>query len=138
MDTQQPLPGPAADASALKSRGGLRRVWNAMRYSVAGLRAAVRHEAAFRQELMLGVPMLLLVPFIAPGRWQALMMAGSVVAVWIVELLNSAIEALADAISLERHPLLGRAKDIGSAAVMLALLFTGLVWVVVLWPAATP
>lgn len=134
MDTQDS----PTDASALKSRGGLRRVWNAMRYSAAGLRAAVRHEAAFRQELLLGVPMLLLVPFIAPGRWQALMMAGSVVAVWIVELLNSAIEALADSISMERRPLLGRAKDIGSAAVMLALLFTGLVWVVALWPAATP
>ena len=122
------------DASTLKSRGGLRRVWNAMRYSVAGLRAAFRHEAAFRQELALGIPMLLLVPFIAPGRWQALLLAGTVVAVWVTELLNSAIEALADTISTERHPLLGRAKDIGSAAVMLVLVFTGITWMVVLWP----
>ena len=122
------------DASTLKSRGGLRRVWNAMRYSVAGLRAAFRHEAAFRQELALGIPMLLLVPFIAPGRWQALLLAGTVVAVWVTELLNSAIEALADTISTERHPLLGRAKDIGSAAVMLVLVFTGVTWMVVLWP----
>jgi len=121
-------------ASALKSRGGLRRVWNAMRYSIAGLRAAIRHEAAFRQELALGVPMLLLVPFLAPGRWQALLMAGTVVAVWVTELLNSAIEALADTISTDHHPLLGRAKDIGSAAVMLALFFTGITWAVVLWP----
>lgn len=122
------------DASALKSRGGLRRVWNAMRYSVQGLRAAVRHEAAFRQELALGIPMLLAVPFIAPGRWQALLLAGTVVAVWVTELLNSAIEALADTISTGHHPLIGRAKDIGSAAVMLVLLFTGLTWAVVLWP----
>jgi diacylglycerol kinase (ATP) len=122
------------DATALKSRGGLRRVWNAMRYSIAGLRAAFRHEAAFRQELALGIPMLLLVPFVAPGRWQALMLAGTVVAVWVTELLNSAIEALADTISTEHHPLLGRAKDIGSAAVMLVLVFTGLTWMVVLWP----
>ena len=78
--------------------------------------------------------MLVLVPFVAPGRWQALMMAGSVLAVLVVELLNSALEALADAISLERHPLLGRAKDLGSAAVMLSLLFAGAVWLVVLWP----
>ena len=78
--------------------------------------------------------MLLLVPFVAPGRWQALMMAGSVLAVLVVELLNSALEALADAISLERHPLLGRAKDLGSAAVMLSLLFAAAVWLVVLWP----
>lgn len=122
------------EVSAFKSRGGARRVFNALRYSLAGLRAAVRHEAAFRQELMLAVPMLLLVPFVAPGRWQALMMAGSVLAVLVVELLNSALEALADAISLEQHPLLGRAKDLGSAAVMLTLLFAGAVWLVVLWP----
>lgn len=125
---------PAAGA-AMKSRGGLRRVLNAARYSAAGLGAAFRHEAAFRQELALGIPMLLLVPFVAPGRWQALLLAGSVVAVWIVELLNSAVEALADTISTEHHPLLGRAKDIGSAAVMLALVFAGLTWLVVLWPA---
>lgn len=122
------------DAIALKSRGGLRRVWNAMRYSIQGLRAAFQHEAAFRQELALGIPMLLLVPFIAPGRWQALLLAGTVVAVWVTELLNSAIEALADTISTEHHPLLGRAKDIGSAAVMLVLVFTGVTWMVVLWP----
>jgi len=125
---------PSAPPSTYKSRGGLRRVMNAARYSLAGLRAAVRHEAAFRQELALGLPLLLLVPWLAPGRWQALMMAGSVVAVWVVELLNSAIEALADSVSLERHPLLGRAKDLGSAAVMLCLLFAGAVWAVVLWP----
>ena len=122
------------EESAFKSRGGLRRVLHALRYSLAGLRAAIRHEAAFRQELLLAVPMLLLVPFVAPGRWQALMMAGSVLAVLVVELLNSALEALADAISLERHPLLGRAKDLGSAAVMLSLLFAAAVWLVVLWP----
>jgi diacylglycerol kinase (ATP) len=123
-----------ADESTFKSRGGLQRVLNAARYSAAGLRAAVRHEAAFRQELALGVPMLLLVPWLAPGRWQALLMAGTVVAVWIVELLNSAIEALADSVSLEQRPLLGRAKDLGSAAVMMSLVFTVVVWAVVLWP----
>lgn len=132
MNDAPPQPDPPD--SAFKSRGGLRRVWNAMSYSWAGLRAAFRHEAAFRQELALGVPMLLLVPFIAPGRWQALLMAASVVAVLVVELLNSAIEALADALTVERHPLLGRAKDLGSAAVMLSLIFAALVWVVVLWP----
>ena len=120
--------------SAFKSRGGLRRVFKAAGYSLAGLRAAFRHEAAFRQELAVGLPLLLLVPFIAPGRWQALMMAGSLVVVLVVELLNSAIEALADALSPEHHPLLGRAKDLGSAAVMLCLFFAGAVWLVVLWP----
>ncbi len=126
--------GPEQSAATMKSRGGLRRVWSAMLYSVAGLRAAFTHEAAFRQELVLGIPLLALVPFIAPGRWQALAMAGSVVAIWVTELLNSAIEALADTVSLDLHPMLGRAKDMGSAAVMLTLIFGGAVWAVALWP----
>jgi diacylglycerol kinase (ATP) len=120
--------------AGFKSVGGLRRVWKAWTYSLAGLRAAAKHEAAFRQELALGVPMLLLAPWLAPGRWQLLMMIGSVVAVWVVELLNSAVESLADALMPERHPLVGRAKDLGSAAVMLSLWFAAATWAVVLWP----
>ena len=119
--------------SPFKSRGGLRRVMNAARYSLAGLRAAVRHEAAFRQELALGVPMIVIAALIAPGRWHALAIIGSVVLVWVVELLNSAIEALADAQSTEHHPLLGRAKDLGSAAVMLSLILAAATWAVALW-----
>lgn len=119
--------------SPFKSRGGLRRVFNAFGYSLAGLRAAVRHEAAFRQELALGLPMIALALFIAPGRWAALAMIASVLFVWVVELLNSALEALADAQSTERHPLLGRAKDLGSAAVMFSLLLAVLTWTVALW-----
>ena len=135
MSASDPDPHPAgATDSSFKSRGGLVRVWRALSYSLAGLRAAVRHEAAFRQELLLALPMLVLVPFVAPGRWQALMMAGSVLAVLVVELLNSAVEALADAVTLEHHALLGRAKDLGSAAVMISLVFAGTVWLVVLWP----
>jgi len=120
--------------SPFKSRGGLRRIWNAFSYSLAGLRAAVRHEAAFRQELALGVPMIGLALWLAPGRWAALAMIGSIALVWIVELLNSAIEAVADAVSAQRHPLLGRAKDLGSAAVMIALVLAGATWTVALWP----
>ncbi|MDO9459771.1 MAG: diacylglycerol kinase [Alphaproteobacteria bacterium] len=116
--------------SAFKSRGGLLRVWRALTYSAAGLRAALRHETAFRQELALG----LLAIWLAPGRWQWLAMMGSIVLVWIVELLNSAIEALADAASVERHPLLGRAKDLGRAAVMFSLLLVLPTWAVALWP----
>jgi diacylglycerol kinase (ATP) len=125
---------PATPASSLKSKNGLGRIWRAMRYSWAGLRAAVQHEAAFRQELFVGVPLIVLALFVAPGRWQSAAMIASVVLVWIVELLNSALEALADAISLDRHPLLGRAKDIGSAAVMLTIGVAGLVWAAALWP----
>ena len=113
--TGAPEPAPAT-APAFKSRGGLRRAWHATGHSLAGLRAAVRHEAAFRQELALGLPLMLLAPWLAPGRWQLLAMVGSVLLVWVVELLNSAVEALADAVSPAHHPLLGRAKDLGSAA----------------------
>ena len=144
MSNEPPTPIPSPDAGAaeparpgapdLKTRGGLRRAWYATGYSLAGLRAAFRHEAAFRQELALGLPLVLLAPWLAPGRWQLLAMVGSVLLVWVVELINSAVEALADAVSPDHHPLLGRAKDLGSAAVMLCLLQVPLVWAVVLWP----
>lgn len=133
MSTPGPTPPPADPP--FKSRGGLRRIAHAAGYSWAGLRAAWRHEAAFRQELAVGVPLVLLALVLAPGRWQALAMIASIVLVWIVELLNSAIEWLADAISVERHPMLGRAKDLGSAAVMLSLVLAAGVWGVALWPA---
>jgi diacylglycerol kinase (ATP) len=120
--------------SPFKSRPGLARVWHAFTYSWAGLRAAFLHEAAFRQELALGVPALVLVPFVAPGRVEGLLMACSVLLVWIVELLNTGLEALADSVSVERHPLLGRAKDLGSAAVMGTIGLALLTWVVLLWP----
>lgn len=120
--------------SEFKSRGGWRRILAAARFSWAGLRAAFRHEAAFRQELALGVPMIAAALLVAPGRWAALAMIGSIVLVWVAELLNSAIEALADALSLEHHPLLGRAKDLGSAAVLLCMALAGATWTVALWP----
>ncbi|MCP5139523.1 MAG: diacylglycerol kinase [Chromatiales bacterium] len=120
--------------SPLKSRGGLRRIADAARYSLAGLRAAITHEAAFRQELAVGVPLMGLAPFIAPDRWAALAMIGSILLVLIVELLNSGIESVADAVSTDHHPLLGRAKDLGSAAVMLSLAMVVATWIVALWP----
>lgn len=120
--------------SPYKSQPGLGRIWRAFTYSWTGLRAAVRHEAAFRQELAIGLPALLLAPWLAPGRWQLLAMVGVVLLVWIVELLNSALEAVCDAVSVDHHPLLGRAKDLGSAAVMFTLALAVLTWAVVLWP----
>ncbi len=138
-ESSRPRPVPQQDVAAVpapvfKSRGGLRRVSNAFGYSRAGVLAAVRHEAAFRQELALGLPLMLAAPFLAPGRWQLLAMVGSIVLVWIVELLNSAVEALADAVSADHHPLLGRAKDLGSAAVMCSLALAALTWLLALWP----
>lgn len=131
------LPSPSAaagDASEFKSRGGVSRLGRALRHSIEGLRAAWRHEAAFRQELCVGLPLVAFALWAAPGRWQALALVGSVVFVWIAELLNSALEAVADAVSLAPHPLIKRAKDIGSAAVMLALLLAVAVWAAVFWP----
>ncbi len=116
-----------------KGRTGLRRVWNALFYSVAGLRAAFRHEDAFRQEVFLAallIPAALFMP--VSGTGKALMVA-SVLLVLMVELLNSAIEATVDRISLEKHDLAKRAKDIGSAAVMLALVNVPIVWGLVLF-----
>ncbi len=125
-----PLNTPAA--TPFKSRPGLRRVWQALRYSREGLVAAFRHEAAFRQELAVGLPLALLAWWIAPGRWEALAMTLAIVAVFAVELLNSAVEALADAVSLDPHPLIKRAKDMGSAAVMLSIAGAAAVWLVAL------
>jgi len=121
-------------SSSFKSKGGLGRLPRALRDSIAGLRAAWRHEAAFRQELLVGIPLIVAAPWLAPDRLRALLLVASVVLVWIVELLNSAVEALADAVTLERHPLLGRAKEIGSAAVLMALLLAATVWLIVLGP----
>lgn len=115
-----------------KGKTGLRRILNALRYSLDGLRAAYRHEDAFRQEVLLAA-MLLPAAFVVPttGIGRALLVA-SVLLVLVVELLNSAVEAAVDRISLENHLLAKRAKDIGSAAVLLSLLNVAAVWALVL------
>lgn len=131
-----PRPTDPADTpmSPMKSRPGWQRLTRAAGYSWSGLKAAVRHEAAFRQELLLVVPGVALALWLNPGRWQLLALIGSLLLVLVVELLNSAVEAVADAVTLEHHPLIGRAKDLGSAAVMLSLAMAGMTWAVVLWP----
>lgn len=119
--------------SAFKKKNGLTRIWNAFGYSLAGLRVAFRYEDAFRQEAILAtllIPLALLLP--VGGLGKALMIA-SVLLVLIVELLNSAIEAAIDRISLDHHHLSKRAKDIGSAAVLIALLNALIVWMLVLF-----
>ncbi|MEW5903661.1 MAG: diacylglycerol kinase [Pseudomonadota bacterium] len=118
--------------SPYKGKTGLRRLLNAFGYSLAGFRAAYTHEDAFRQEVWLAVvliPLALWLPVSVLGK--ALMIA-SVLLVIIVELLNSAIEATVDRISLESHDLAKRAKDIGSAAVLVSLVNVGVVWGLVL------
>ena len=115
-----------------RSRGVFARLWNALFYSLDGLSAAFRHEDAFRQEVLMA---LILIPIAvhtpASGVGKALMVA-SVLLVLVVELLNSAIEAVTDRVSLEDHVLAKRAKDMGSAAVMIALIDVPAVWLLVL------
>ncbi|HLP98765.1 MAG TPA: diacylglycerol kinase [Sideroxyarcus sp.] len=118
--------------SPYKGKTGLVRLWNAFGYSLAGFRAAYKHEDAFRQEVLLAailIPLALWLPVSHLGK--ALMIA-SVLLVIIVELLNSAIEATVDRISLENHDLAKRAKDIGSAAVLVSLVNVIVVWGIVL------
>jgi len=119
--------------SPYKGKTGLRRIWNAFQYSLAGLRAAFRHEDAFRQECLLAAVLLPVAVFLPlPGTSKALLIA-CVLLVLVVELMNSAVEAVVDRVSLEHHRLAKRAKDIGSAAVLIALLNLTVVWGLVIF-----
>ncbi|HHF0510631.1 TPA: diacylglycerol kinase [Vibrio antiquarius] len=111
---------------------GLKRIVKAMGYSIQGLKAAFKHEAAIRQELALLSIAVILAWLVDVGMIERILMIGVVVLVLIVELVNSAIEAVVDRIGIERHELSGRAKDIGSAAVMVALAFAGFTWLYIL------
>lgn len=118
--------------SPFKGKTGLVRIWNALNYSLAGLRAAYKNEDAFRQEVMLAL-VLIPVAIVSPvGTIGRVLMISSVLLVLIVELVNSAIEAAIDRISLDQHRLSKRAKDIGSAAVLLALSNVLVTWALVL------
>jgi len=118
--------------SPYKGETGFRRLVNATRNSLAGLVEAVRHENAFRQELILAAIFLPLAFWIGDTALERALLIGALMVVLIVELLNSAIEATVDRISFENHRLAKRAKDIGSAAVMLALFNAVLVWILIL------
>ena len=117
-----------------KSRGGLRRISNATLYSRDGLRDAWRHEAAFRQELLLVAVLLPLGLYLGDNGIERALLVGSLLLILIVELLNSAVEAVVDRVSAEHHDLSKRAKDLGSAAVMLALANAAVVWGLTLLP----
>jgi len=119
--------------SPFKGKTGLRRVRNALGYSLAGMRAAYVNEDAFRQEALLAALLIPLALYLQVSGVGRALMIGSVLLVLMVELLNSAIEATVDRISLENHHLAKRAKDIGSAAVFFALANVVAVWACVLW-----
>ena len=118
--------------SPFKGKTGLARIVNAAGYSWAGLSAAFRHEDAFRQEVYLALLLIPLALYLGETGIERALMAGAVLGVLIVELLNSAVEAAVDRISLEHHQLIKRAKDMGSAAVMIALVNVAVVWGLVL------
>ena len=118
--------------SPYKGKTGLRRLLNAARYTWDGLRAAFKHEDAFRQEVFLALLLIPLAVYLGGTGVERALMIAAVLGVLMVELLNSALEAAVDRISLEHHTLIKRAKDMGSAAVMIALINVVVVWALVL------
>ena len=120
--------------SPYKSHGGPGRILNALRYSMRGLVHAVRVESAFRQELIAAGILIPLALVLGLPALETVALIGSVVLVLIVELVNSSIEAAIDRISFDHHRLSGRAKDLGSAAVFLALLWCLFTWLLVVGP----
>lgn len=126
-DDSQPL-------SEFKSKSGLKRILSAFFYSMDGLRTAWRYEHAFRQELVITVSGIVGALLIPVTLLERVILIGVLLLVLIVELLNSAIEAAVDRVSLERNPLSKNAKDLGSAAVMLSMLMAAIAWALIALP----
>lgn len=128
-----------ADAEIIESphkgQRGVRRLFNAFFYSLSGLRLAFRHESAFRQEVALAAVLVPVACMLDVSALDRVVLIGSVLLVMIVELLNSSVEAAIDRISLDSHRLSKRAKDLGSAAVLVALCALALAWIVLAGPA---
>lgn len=127
MPSLPPQPPATEAVSAQKSRTGLHRVWHATRYSLHGLRAAWS-ESAFRQEAMAALVLVPLAFWLGRSWVEVALLAGAAVLLMVVELLNSAIEAAIDRVGPEWHALSKRAKDLGSAAVLLTVLLCASVW----------
>ncbi|MBI3188496.1 MAG: diacylglycerol kinase [Gammaproteobacteria bacterium] len=118
---------------AYSGNTGLKRILMAGLYSWQGFKAAFRKEEAFRQEVYLSAVLIPLAFYLGDNGMQIAMMVGSVLLVLMVEILNSAIEAVVDRIGMEPHKLSGRAKDMGSSAVLLSLINVVVVWSLVLF-----
>lgn len=115
-------------------RGNPRQLWNALRWSMRGLRAGWTHEASFRLEAMLAIGLVPLGLWLGQGALEKLALAAPIFLVLCAELLNSAIEAVVDLVSPDHHELAGRAKDMGSAATFTLMMLTVLSWALVLGP----
>ncbi len=120
--------------SEFKSKSGVKRIYAAFLYSMQGFRMAWKSEHAFRQELMLVIPGVVVALLLPVSALEKIALIAVLILVLIVELINSAIEAVVDRISFERHPLSKNAKDFGSAAVFLALSLAGLTWLLIAGP----
>ena len=118
--------------SPFKGKTGIKRLANAFTYSVAGTLAAFKHEDAFRQEVILSIILIPLAIYLGQTSIEQALMISSILLIIIVELLNSSVEATVDRISVKRHKLSKRAKDIGSAAVFFSLVNAAVVWFLIL------
>jgi diacylglycerol kinase (ATP) len=136
--------GPSASAaraveelteSPFKGKTGMVRILHAFFNSIAGLEDAWRHESAFRQEILLAIVLIPAALWIPVSAVERALLIGTVLLVMIVELLNTSVEAAIDRISFDQHSLSKRAKDIGSAAVFMALVLLAVVWALVVPPA---
>jgi diacylglycerol kinase (ATP) len=115
------------------SNKGIKRVINAFFYSMAGFKAAWKNEAAFRQEIIAGIIVVPAGFFIGATGTQKAILILSYFIIPLVELLNSAVEAVVDRVGIEKHELSGRAKDIGSAAVFLSICTAAIIWLLIVW-----
>jgi diacylglycerol kinase (ATP) len=129
------MPPPDALESPHKGRRGVRRLVNALFYSLSGLKLAFHHESAFRQEIVLAAVLIPIAITLPVGDAERVLLIGTVLLVMIVELLNSSVEAAVDRIGFDTHRLSKRAKDIGSAAVLVALVLLGTTWLLLAGPA---
>lgn len=125
---------PEQAISQFKSTSGFKRLFSALFYSFDGLHAAWKNEHAFRQELMVVIPGSVMALFLPVSPLEKLLLIAVLVWIIIIELINSAIEAVVDRVSLERNPLSKIAKDFGSAAVLLTSILAVATWGVILYP----
>ena len=127
------MPAKEQAVSEFKSKSGLKRIFSAFFYSIDGFKSAWKNEHAFRQELVLVVIGIVTALALPVSSFEKLMMIALLLLILVVELLNSAIEAVVDRVSLERHSLSKNAKDFGSAAVLLTLIIAVATWAVILF-----
>jgi diacylglycerol kinase (ATP) len=133
VDPEQSIDFMDQPSSEFKSKGGLKRIVSAFHYSLDGFKHAWTYEHAFRQELMVAVPLAVIALVLKISAFQKLALIAVLGLVLLMELINAAIEAVVDRVSLERHPLSKAAKDLGSAAVALAITMAAATWAVVLY-----